>query len=253
LILRGQLDLNGFTLTCDGTQLGIVLRGRRSGLQNGAVAGCVQAVVLAGRGRHEVVRVTATAIERGFSVESRSNLLVGNTASSVENDAFRISGASNLLVDNLVSGAGDDGFDVRGRNNTLTRNVVTGAAGEGIDVSASRTVLLGNTVTGVGDDAIQIRVGGNVIVGNVLTRSMVGLLVQGGEQGGDEGNEILGNTVLGNRDGGILVSLTSKDNRIIGNEVLGNGTDLLNRHMSCTTDLWQANIFVTAEPADCIR
>jgi parallel beta-helix repeat protein len=252
LTVKGQLDMNGFTLTCDGTEQGIVLAGRRSGLQNGDVEGCVQAVVLAGRGRHEVVRVRASGSQFGFLIESRSNRLVGNNASSADNDAFRVAASSNFLVDNKVDAAGDDGFDVRGRKNTLTRNVITGVVGEGIDVSATRNVILGNTVIGAGDDAMQVRVGGNRIIGNSLSRSAVGLLLQH-EGRGDSGNEVLGNIVLANKAEGILVSLSSEGNRIIGNEVQGNGTDLLDRHPDCVDNLWAGNVFNGADPAGCIR
>jgi len=252
LTVKGQLDMNGFSLTCDGTQQGIVLAGKRSGLQNGDVEGCAQAVVLAGRGRHEVVRVRARGSQFGFLLKSRSNRLVGNNASSADSDAFRVASSKNFLVDNKVDRAGDDGFDVRGRKNTLTRNVITGAAGEGIDVSASRNVILGNTVIGAGDDAMQVRVGGNRIIGNSLTRSAVGLLLQHDGRG-NGGNEVLGNIVLANRDEGILVSLTSEDNRIIGNEVQANGTDLLDRHTDCIDNLWAGNVFNSADPAGCIR
>lgn len=252
LTLKGQLDMNGFTLTCDGTLRGIVLAGRRSGLQNGDVEGCAEAVVLAGRGRHEVVHVRASGTVFGFLVESRANRLVGNNGRSADNDAYRVASSGNWLVDNTADRAGDDGIDVRGRKNTLTRNVITNAAGEGIDVSAARNVILGNSVIGAGDDAIQVRVGGNRIIGNSLSRSAVGLLVQH-EGGGPKGNEILGNSVIGNNGEGILVSLTSEVNRIVGNEVQGNGTDLLDRHPDCDDNLWAGNVFNTADPAACIH
>ena len=252
LTLKGQLDMNGFTLTCDGSIQGIVLVGRQSGLQNGQVVGCVRAVVLAGRGRHEVVRVDASGTQFGFLIKSRSNRLVGNTAISVDNDAFRVTAPGNVLVYNTIVQAGDDGVDVRAPRTTLSRNVITGTAGEGIDVSAARNVILGNTVIGAGDDAMQVRVGGNRIIGNTLSRSTVGLLLQH-EGAGATGNEVLGNVVLGNTGEGILVSLTSEDNRIIGNEALGNGTDLLDRHPDCDDNLWAGNVFEIADPADCIQ
>ncbi|MEM7025522.1 MAG: right-handed parallel beta-helix repeat-containing protein [Pseudomonadota bacterium] len=247
LTVRGQLDMNGFTLRCDGTARGIVLAGRRSGLQNGEVENCDEAVVLNGRGRHEVVRVGARGTTFGFLLNTGSNRLVLNTASAVDGDAFRVAGRSNYLVENEVEQAGDDGFDIKGRNNTVTRSVITGVAGTGIEVNGKRNVILANTVVAAGEGGIQLQVGGNRVIGNTLTRSTVGLLVQ------NKGNEILGNVVLANRGTGIQVSFDSKGNRIIGNEAEGNGTDMLDEAANCGTNLWQGNVFGVVEPAACIN
>ncbi|HSA80692.1 MAG TPA: hypothetical protein VLE23_07695, partial [Geminicoccaceae bacterium] len=44
----GSLNLNGFTVVCDGTSVGILLQGSGARLRGGAVTGCVLAVHVAG-------------------------------------------------------------------------------------------------------------------------------------------------------------------------------------------------------------
>lgn len=252
LTVRGQLDLNGFSVTCEDTENGVVLEGRGAVVRNGLVTGCVNAVVLVGEGRHLVIDVTANATVRAFSVDSEANRLLGNRGTAAS-DAFRVSGRNNLLSVNTAISPLDDGFDVRDRDNFLVRNLVTGAGGEGFDISAPGNWLLSNTLSGAADDGMQLRTGGNLVVGNTITNGSRGILVQDSGAGTVEGNEILGNAVLDNQREGIVVDRGSTGNRIVGNQALGNDLDLRDLHTDCDDDLWEGNVFDTSEPEDCIR
>jgi parallel beta-helix repeat protein len=251
LTVRGHLNLNGFSVSCQGTEAGVVLDGRGASLRNGLVTGCVNAVVLVGAGRHLVTDVTADATSRAFSVESAANRLLGNRGTGAS-DAFRVSGRNNLLSANTAISPLDDGFDVRGLGNLMVRNLVTGAGGEGFDITTPGNWILSNTVSGAADDGMQVRTGGNRVVGNTITDGSRGILVQESDAGAAEGNEILGNTVLDNQREGIVVDLGSTRNRIVGNQALGNDIDLRDLHPDCDDNLWKGNVFDTAEPEDCI-
>ena len=257
LTVRGELDLNGFSVTCDGSEIGILLKGRGAGLYNGEVSGCVTAVVLAGRGRHAVVRVTARAGEQAFLSKSRANRLVGNTASTDNGNAFHITGARSMLIENKVTSAGGSGFEIRGDRTTLAHNFVVGTKGPGIEIGSSGNQILGNTVNRAAEDAMRLRVDGNRVAGNTLSSAGVGLLLQHGG-GRAKGNEVVGNTVIANAESGIMVDVSSTKNRILGNEVMGNGAraggiDLADAHPNCANNVWEGNVFEHGEPATCVR
>lgn len=59
--------------------------------------------------------------------------------------------------------------------------------------------------------------------------------------------------MLDNQREGIVVDLGSTRNRIVGNQALGNDLDLRDLHPDCDDNLWEGNVFDTAEPEDCIR
>src|SRR5262245_16313459 len=62
----GSLDLNGFTLACNGTQVGVALSGVGTKLSNGVITGCATAGVEATSSRHKIRQVLVSDGGTGF-------------------------------------------------------------------------------------------------------------------------------------------------------------------------------------------
>lgn len=147
-----RLDLNGFTVACDGgNSVGLRVEGRRAHVSNGMVEGCGVAIELAGAGRHHVAKVdvsgwsteglwvrsdgnrvkrcnaVATYLDPdnndvGFRVDGNSNRLDGNVV-TFGHGGFRLSGDGNWLSENEVFDARESSYRVFGNENRLARNV----------------------------------------------------------------------------------------------------------------------------------
>lgn len=252
----GQLDLEGHSVVCDGTLVGIVLEGEGGELSDGAVVGCQLAVAVRGVGSHSVARVTVSVADRdpedeagaeGIRVEAESdrNLLLYNRVLLGGTNAIRINGASNRVVGNAVSGS-ERGIRVDGTDNLIARNAIGGVA-EGIEVRGERNQIRNNQIAGALDQGVELRGDNNTVVDNLTLNA-----VADGVSIFSSGNEVRGNGVFDNADEGIIVVETATSNRVVDNSAFGNGTDLVDQNLNCADNVWTDNAFETADPDDCI-
>lgn len=248
----GLLDLGGFTVVCDQTEVGVLLDGRGARLRNGAVTGCVLAVHVAGEGRHTVRNVIASASNQGVFVESDGNrLLNSHVLRGLEDAAVQVDGADNLLSSNHVAGSNDQGFEINGNDNRIVRNRIGGVA-EGVQLTGERNHVLRNEIIGATDRGVDVRglvepTGAHVIAFNLIVDGVDGIALLESSNG----NRISRNTIYGNSDQGIFVG--TLDNTIERNQVLLNRVDLQDNTPGCDDNLWQDNTFETSvSDADCI-
>jgi Right handed beta helix region len=243
----GTLDLRGFTVVCDETEVGILLEGRRARLQGGAVTGCVRAVWAAGAGDHIIRDVTASASNQGVFLESNRNRLVNShILRGLADAAVQVNGNDNLVQFNDIAGSDDQGFEVNGNDNRFLDNRIGGVA-EGFQLSGDGNQVLRNHIIGATDRGVEVRAGGHEIAFN--------LIADGGADGialldtGD-GNHVHRNAVYGNADEGLEVA--TFDNRIEHNRVLLNGTDVQDSTPDCDDNLWRDNEFETSISDGCV-
>lgn len=166
--------------------------------------------------------------------------------------------ARNSIVNNVVDQADNRpttaGISLEhGPGHKAINNTVTRSAGPGI-------VLYGDTP--LSDEVTLPAVTGAKVVNNVVEGNgaraeqtntpMAGIVLRrtAGTGVGADDNKIVGNSVNGNADHGILIE--SADNQITGNKVQGNAVDDLhdtNESPPCDDNKWRGNRFDTANQA----
>ncbi len=168
LIDSATLDLGGHTVSCADTNgngrlpNGIVLLGKKAALRNGRVVGCLDNVILAGKGKHVVENVTIQDAPGGYDgiyvVEGASrNQIVNNTVSGNSDDGMDVRGHKNLIAGNVVTGNGEDGIDLIDVNgNRVQDNVSANNLDEGIEVAGKANKVTGNTVNDNAEYGIQV-------------------------------------------------------------------------------------------------
>jgi Periplasmic copper-binding protein (NosD) len=252
----GSLDLNGFTVVCDQTDqttqemVGVVLDGAGARLRDGAVTGCFVAIQIGGSGGHTVRDVTASASNQGVLVTSSGNrLLDSNIVRGRDDAAVQVDGSNNLLSSNDVSGSSDQGFEINGNANRVVNNRIAAVA-EGIQLIGAGNHVLRNQIIGTTVRGVEVRAGGHVIKDNLIADGAddgIALLVAA------NGNEIRGNTIYGHVQSGLFVGLGTSNNTLERNQVLLNGVDLTDANPGCDANVWQDNVFETAQSdIDCI-
>lgn len=160
LVDSATLDLGGRTVSCADTNgngrlpNGIVLLGKKAALRNGRVVGCLDNVILAGKGKHVVENVTSQDAPGGYDgiyvVEGSSrNQILNNTVTGNTNDGMNVRGHKNLIAGNVVTGNGEDGIDlIDVKGNKIQDNVAADNLDEGIEVDGKANTISGNTVDG---------------------------------------------------------------------------------------------------------
>jgi hypothetical protein len=241
------LDLNGLTVTCDQTSVGILLDGAGAELRNGAVTGCEVAVWLGGEGGHQLREVTASASNQGVFVESDGNLVASNRVLRGQDDAaIQVDGSSNRLRDNEVAGSTDQGFEINGNDNRVVGNRIAGVD-EGIQLMGEGNRVRRNQIIGAAERGVEVRAGAHRIVDNLIADGAldgIALLEAA------NGNRVTGNTILSHGDQGLFVG--TLDNRLLRNRVLLNAVDLQDATPGCDGNLWRDNLFETAVSDDCV-
>jgi hypothetical protein len=244
-VTGGTLDLDGFTVTCDGTTVGIVLDGSGARLRDGAVTGCVLAIRVAGAGDHRVTNITASGSDQGVLIESDGNSLqLSRVLQGREDAAVQVEGSGNRLRFNALAGSNDQGFEINGDDNRVVRNWIGGVA-EGVQLAGEGNSVLGNEIIGTTDRGIETREGAHVIVGNLISDGAAdGIALF------SDGNRVARNRILGHGDQGLFVG--SFGNTLTRNRVLLNRVDLTDATEACDDNLWQDNEFETSESDDCV-
>jgi hypothetical protein len=245
----GSLDLDGFTVTCDQPvegRVGILLDGRDARLRDGAVTGCFVAVQVGGSGGHTVREVTASAFNQGVLIVTGSDdnrLVNSHILRGLDDAAVQVDGSNNLLISNDVGGSNDQGFEINGSNNRIVGNRISAVA-EGIQLIGAGNHVLRNQIIGATVRGVEVRAGGHVIKDNLIADGAddgIALLVAA------NGNEIRGNAIYGHVQSGLFVGLGTINNTIERNRVLLNGVDLTDANPGCDANVWQDNVFDTAQ------
>jgi hypothetical protein len=245
VIQGGSLDLNGFTVTCDRTVVGILLEGKGAHLKDGAVTGCELAVWVAGSGEHRIERLTASASNQGIFIESYGNRLShSNVLRGLNDAAVQVNGSNNHLRFNSLARSIDQGFEINGEDNRIIGNRISGVA-EGVQLMGDGNVVARNHIIGTTDRGVEVREGGHLIRDNLIadgTADGIGVF--------SDGSEVTRNLILGHADQGIFVSGFA--NTLEKNRVLLNGTDLTDATPDCDENLWRDNTFETSVSDDCV-
>ncbi|WP_444927056.1 right-handed parallel beta-helix repeat-containing protein [Microbulbifer sp. TRSA002] len=184
----GYLDLNGYTLSCDGTTVGILVDGFAaiiSGgvLQDGFVSNCNTGISVEGSGIHNLFGLNTS----------------GNTSSGIE----FVSSNNTLTISNISDNAGTGIIIAGGTNNLfsndISRNEITGIQVDGSSSIISSNTVSDNTLTGIQiNNASSCLISQNTVENNGTQGSnTAGILM---ELFGQTGNNIVGNTVSGNVD-----------------------------------------------------
>jgi len=234
------IDLNGHTLTGDGTLAGVSVRfpHDRVVVRHGVIRGFSEGIVLDSNSGNHVWGLSLFDNGRGVNLAfSHNNLVEKNDIWDSSGDAIRLGESdTNVIQKNHMSGSPfgisvADGSD----NNIVTKNsVVAGSPGFSFGISvfsnSDGNEVVGNSVTDMALEGIQVEsqsdntvVSKNVSSGN----GRDGILVEpsGGPFAGDPvGTVIAKNTIDDNGDDGIDVdspATTLTDNTAYGNGDLG--------------------------------
>jgi parallel beta-helix repeat protein len=253
-LIGGRLNLDGHTVVCDGSGLGIVLAGEAAQLRNGSVLGCEVAVLVEGDGHHLVQGVTASVEDafpdddmpaEGIRVASDHNRLLENRVLLGGTNAIRVNGDRNRIVRNRLTRA-ERGIRVDGERNQIARNLIRRIA-EGVEVRGERNRIRRNRIVGALDQGIEVRGDDNRVVGNFAADSEAdGISIFSSD------NVVRRNRIFSNADDGIIVIDGNGGNDLADNRTAANGTDLTDQNRDCGDNLWTGNTFETADPADCI-
>jgi parallel beta-helix repeat protein len=168
LVDSATLDLGGHTVSCADTNgngrlpNGIVLLGKKAALRNGTVAGCLDNVVLAGKGKHVAENLTIRDAPGGYDgvyvpEGSSRNRIASNTVTGNSDDGMDVRGHKNVIADNVVTSNGEDGIDlIDVKGNRVENNVAANNADEGIEVAGKANTVSGNTVNDNAEFGIQV-------------------------------------------------------------------------------------------------
>jgi hypothetical protein len=241
----GSLDLNGFTVSCDRTVVGVLLEGRGAHLKDGAVTGCELAVWVAGSGKHRIQGLTASASNQGVLVESDGNRLShSNVLRGLNDAAVQVNGSNNHLRSNSIAGSLDQGFEINGNDNRIIGNRI-GAVAEGVQLAGNGNRVARNDIIGTTDRGVEVREGAHVIEHNRIADGTAdGIAIF------SDGNDVARNVILKHADQGLFVSGFA--NTLERNRVLLSGTDLTDATEDCDDNQWQNNTFETSVSDDCV-
>ena len=264
------LDLNGFYVTCSGSNsTGILVTGSGAKVKNGVVAECAVAAI-AGSGRHKIEGLWSQKIR----VDSDRNKISDCVTAFGDTDGFEIVGNDNLLKNNVAFSAGFNGFKISGDGNALKSNLaIETRHGFGFALfGAKDTKVIGNvSALNLADGFISTSAGNrflkNLSVANdgngsaggfvasgtaadnrfqknkALHNEGVGILVAG------DGGMVSKNQVMHNTDGGIEIPTAASELKVTGNVSFGDqSTDMIEAE-SCADVQWKKNIFTTASDA----
>jgi parallel beta-helix repeat protein len=189
-------------------------------------------------------------------------------------DGINLGGAQSRVTAMNVTGNCFFGMTVSGPDHRVDANVVTNNGTDGVALCESQdAVVTANYLAGNGRYAVIASCGPTTRKNQVVANVMQGNGLPTGDGGGvgiffseqdhiadnsitnnwdgiwlswSQGATVTGNTVNGNRSGGISVSDLSHGNQVTGNTAWGNTTfDLSDASLACGTTTWAGNYFLT--------
>ncbi|MCO1336722.1 right-handed parallel beta-helix repeat-containing protein [Microbulbifer sp. OS29] len=174
----GTLDLNGYTVSCAGSGIGIKILGADRTLEDTAggnsIANCDTGVSVEGDGGHLVQEVNATGnFVSGIALWSAGNTLEFSTSNGNFGMGVRVMGDGNRVRNSDMTGNSLQGVKIVGGNTLLRFNDTSFNVTSGIVVAeGSGGIIAENISDGNGTNGIMILPYGQVgflIVGNTAT------------------------------------------------------------------------------------
>lgn len=252
------LDLNGHTVSCDGSAgtIGILLTGQGATVKNGTVTNCEAGVVADDGGMHTIRNMLAVdnfgdrdvPLAGGFVINSDDNALRNVTASGNDPVGLQIVGDNNEVRDSDISDNDHVGLIIFGNFNEVSDT----DANNNDNTNVGIVSVVENVPTEDGTNNIISRVTAN----NDQTND--GIYVDG------DFNTVSGSEADENEVSGILVGLDAEGNTIENNSAFNNnqsvnsggvdrgGTDLAQEDTENCDNTWLDNIFGTSN-SDCIQ
>lgn len=248
------LDLNGKTISCDGSagSIGILLSGEGATVKNGTVTNCEAGVYAGGGGMHTIKDIEAidnfgekdVDLSGGFVVLSDNNVLGNVKANGNHPVGIQLVGDGNVVVNSEVSENDHMGIVLFGDSNEVSQTQA--------DNNNYSNIAIVNLVNNELVDG-----GNNNIISNVsANRNNLGH----GIYIGGNSNSVSGSEANDNEVDGIRVN--GSGNNISDNTALGNnksvesgldrgGVDLSDPHPDCV-NTWRENDYDTSD-STCIE
>jgi parallel beta-helix repeat protein len=286
------LDLNGFTISCDDTNIPgrngveILDNGGSALVKNGTISNCFVGIL--GAGRTDVSRVRAVDDYYGFDLSNvsegraRNCVAVSNTVGYFLSATYSVadsaaigngdgfSGGRSFLDCQAVGNAFFGFYNASDLPSSYKRNVASGNGSGGFHVT-SRTKMMANSAVGnqssgfmIGSDSELLKntASGNDGSGFELLAEGTGVKLSrnssygNGMEGvliGSSDNTIRRHVAIGNGEYGILVFVPQSGNEIRSSTAYGNGFgDAHDVSGACTANTWSGNAFGIKSPA-CIQ
>jgi len=252
------LDLNGYAISGAGTGAGIHVLATAPGTKTGKEDSGTKTEA-EGKGTK-----TGTQI-KGVFIEGRG-AIISLFATGIEDDAI---GTFGDYFD--VNSNTGDGLLLKGAQGGHYSALLTdsnGGSGVHVRLGSGNTLVAvesdSNKAYGVWFDASSNNsLDGDVATGNVISGYYLGCSPNGPNgvscaQGSSSSNLIFGSLAFSGfqlpQQYGIAVDLGNTNNRIAENQSTSNTIDMLDKNVSCGTDIWFYNLFGTASPpASCIN
>ncbi|WP_413664832.1 right-handed parallel beta-helix repeat-containing protein [Microbulbifer sp. CNSA002] len=134
----GRLNMTGYEVQCDGSEVGVLLEGRAALLRGGQVADCEVGVLANGDGFHNIQAVSATAnASAGFQLVSNSNYMTACTAQENTGVGLIVSGERNNVFQNTFEENTLSGIQIDGDRSYITENFCFENMGSGIEINDS--------------------------------------------------------------------------------------------------------------------
>jgi parallel beta-helix repeat protein len=236
-----RLNLNGFTVSCNGKTDGIRINGEGAIVHNGTVANCNIAVDVRGEGHHQIVNLTVVGhVEEngdrksnGIRVRSGKNDLIKNTALNNDRGIRVDEGSDNNKVINNFANLNNKGFRIDGDNNNIVGNEGNNNDSENFQIKGNNNRLVNNTANGGDEECF-----------------LIDLLNDETGEGGDR-NQLINNYATGCSDG-IVFPAGAQGNSITNNTALDNDFDLVDENCDNNKNVWKNNKFETKD-GSCIE
>ncbi len=249
IIGPASLNLKGHTVSGDGSNDGILIKGKGARVINGTVTNFYRGLVISGEGQHQISHMTATNNnDVGFHVESDYNRLIGNI-SNRNWEGFVVEGNKNRFIENKAISNDREGFEIRGNNNKLFSNKSDANKSDSIEIYGKMNMLVNNTASNDDDDGFVVKGDENWLINN----RAIGNAEDGFDVSGNR-NTFKTNSSKDNLESGFTFDYNTTGNKIFRNEALSNGKiDIeAENDADCENNLWKNNRFETSNPA-CIK
>ncbi|WP_444925919.1 right-handed parallel beta-helix repeat-containing protein [Microbulbifer sp. TRSA002] len=181
----GSLDLNGFSISCDGTGTGVSLTGIGRILSDttgtGSIENCETGVNAQGTGSHFIQGINSTNNTlSGITLTSAANLILDSTSDINSGIGLRMLGDYNQVINSQMNSNALPGIEIVGSGSVVNGNTVSSNVVSGIVVFGSNnTTISGNTANDNGTNGILLE-----------AYNQMNVLVVGNTAKGNTGNDL---------------------------------------------------------------
>ncbi|WP_444925920.1 right-handed parallel beta-helix repeat-containing protein [Microbulbifer sp. TRSA002] len=176
----GSLDLNGYSISCNGSGVGVNLQGAGRILSNseggGFIENCATGVSVEGVGAHFIQNVSVMSNSNyGVALTSNNNVVLDLFSSFNSGVGVRVLGDFNQVINAEISANNSSGMEVSGDGNVINSNEYQLNDDNGIVIlDADNNLIVGNLLDENGTNGILLEADnqhGNVITGNEVNDS----------------------------------------------------------------------------------